>query len=225
MTDPDNPQQFALIDIFGLMTLVAICAAMLTPFLRVTSLSLSTLFTVLGVQAVIIMPSVIWATFRRQRIQETAGRRLGVVFTGNIPWRHWPVFKSMAMMVGVAVMQIGMAILITEQTQRVNYPPIGFFIFELQICIAVGLTICRFMWRIYPGTLEVFQAGIVRAGVELIPWERVAARESKFFDDRVTLVIRAIDDEDNTVGGMTLLVQVDAALRQQLLHPPNVVAA
>jgi hypothetical protein len=61
--------------------------------------------------------------------------------------------------------------------------------------------------------MEFYENGIAIHGTTLIPWERISVRDSKFFPDRIVVVVRP------TVGsieGDTNVVQVTDSLRSKI---------
>lgn len=76
----------------------------------------------------------------------------------------------------------------------------------------------RFLWRVYPNSIECFENGLALGGTQLIQWDQVELRRSTFFTDRVVVVVRT-----DRAAAITRIAQFPRALTDQLLaaHGPT----
>jgi hypothetical protein len=116
----------------------------------------------------------------------------------------------MVYMLLLAMAQIGLALVAVAVATE--HPFLLFY--QLQLGCIAGMAFARFLWRVYPNSIEFFAHGISLSGVTLIPWAQVELRRSQYFADRLVVVLRPAA---NSIVGDTKLVQVSAPLREQLL--------
>ena len=145
------------------------------------------------------------------------GQRIGVAFSGELPWKHWPVVKCGLIVAAAGLLQfvISLSLLFMFQSREDFAPVIAilFLLYSLQLGYFFGSSISQFHWRSYPGVIEFYEHGITLDGRTLTPWDRVALRDSKLYDDRIVLV----SDATNLAGVRTTqTARVTDSLRKQL---------
>jgi hypothetical protein len=209
-----NPRQFRIIDLFAVLTLAALLAAMAAPFLRAMPPDKLTMLLIVALcQVVVTGGTMIHAAHRRQQLLDRSGERIGIGYCGAVRWRHWPLFKSILSMVFLAAAQFGVAlvfaVVLTGET-----PVPTFLVYQLQLGYVTGRALSRYMWRVYPSAMEFFANGVAVSGTSFVEWERAEVRRSQFFSDRVVVVMRP---EVGSIAGGTIIVQVSDTLRDELL--------
>lgn len=208
-----NALQFRLIDLFAIVTLCALVLAMAAPFLRrVPPDEYVTLFAVGCGQLLTVVIVMRWAASKRNKLLRKSGARIGIGYCGEIPWKHWPVARSLLTMLFIAMLQVSFALGVTAGSRAESLSP-GMLIYEVQLCALVGLAIPRFVWRVYPNSMEFFENGVSLSGINLVPWKLISVRDSQFFPDRIVVVVRS---EDGSMGADTFLVQVAHRLRDAI---------
>jgi hypothetical protein len=237
LSDPgeeEKPLQFRLLDLFGLMTVVALVAAVAAPVLRsFESEFRNLLFVIAAMQLAIIVTTIVYYAKKRKALCDRSGIRLGVGLSGHASWRYWPVVKSVLTGLIVVAGQVAVAFKVAHDLAQhgfVNGPfstlldrlPLSYQTMEIfhnvfwlidllyfvQLAWFVGYVFSRTRWRVYSNTIEFFQNGISRKGTDLTSWERIEFRPSTFFSDRIVLVVQASD---------TIVVQVSSSLRDRIL--------
>ena len=208
-----NPRQFQLIDIFAGITLVALLTAMIAPFLRELDNDVRNRLFVSGLlQLALVIGTFVFATSQRQKLLNKSGRHLGTVFYASIKWRHWPTIKSACLMLLLGAIQIAVAsaIAVNPSKSHAMYPT--HIIYQIQLAAIFGYAIARFMWRVYPASLELFENGIARGGVRFDDWKHVELRTSQFFEDRIAVVYKP----GGSMGSETLMAQISPELRDEV---------
>ena len=104
-------------------------------------------------------------------------------------WPAWPLVKSIINMLFLSTVQLGFAAAIAFAPSRIMIVPM-FLMYHVQLAILFGYMVCRYMWRVYPNSLEFFEHGVARSGVEFRPWSQIELRPSQFFPDRIAVVFR-----------------------------------
>ncbi len=214
--DAGNPQQFRLMDLFALTTLVALVSAMVAPLLRgLESDYRNLLLRIVGFQLLLAAGTIVYYARKRKRLLDKAGTRIGSAFCGQFRWRYWPLVRTVATILFVASIQLlfatVMAISILDSGQifgpismmidglpvshrvlhYLHYLSFLDFLFYFQYSFSVGYVFSLYRWRVYPSTLEFFEHGIVRKGLYLTPWKCIEIRPSAFFDDKIAIVVRS----------------------------------
>lgn len=208
------PTQFRLLDLFTEVTLFAVVFAILIPVLRRISIE----HLLVGVGAIVVQLASAIATFvalaiRRNRMLRRSGKWLGVAFSGDVQWKHWPVVKCGLMIAGAGCLQFAVSLYFMLEPWRI-YSPI-LLLYSLQLGYFFGSSISRLHWRSYPGVIEFYEHGITLDGRTLTPWNRVELRESSKFSDRIVLVSDAANISSSRT---TQTAQVAGALRKHLLE-------
>ena len=108
----------------------------------------------------------------------------------------------------VAGLPLGLALVMVSITNGI------LFLYQLQLGCVTGVALARFLWRVYPNSIEFFEGGVSQGGVTLIPWAQVEVRPSQYFADRLVVVLRPAV---GSVVADTKMAQVSDALREQLL--------
>jgi len=214
--DAGNPQQFRLMDLFVLTTLVALLSAMVAPLLRgLESDYRNLLLRIVGFQLLLAAGTIVYYAKQRKKLLDKSGSRIGSAFCGQFRWRYWPIVRTVSSIVFAASFQLlfaaAMAITILDSGQifgpismMIDRLPVSYrvlhylhylsfldFFFYLQYSFSVGYAFSLYRWRAYPNTLEFFEHGIVKKGLSFIPWKRIEVRPSTFFDDKIAIVVRA----------------------------------
>ena len=213
-----QPTQVRLIDLFALMTLCALLFAIVSPIVRqIRSEDRGILIAVLLGQVILIGLMMHWWNKRRMRLLAIAGRKVGVGYCGDLDWRHWPLIKSLLIMVAIAVAQLAFAFAIMIAGRAALYSP-GFFLQQIQLGVFFGIACSRYIWRLFPNAMEFYEHGISSDGVNLIPWELVTLRDSQFFADRIVAVVRT---KVGSIEADTIVVQVSNSLRGKIKNIAN----
>ena len=205
----DNPRQYSLLDLLGLLTIASLLISMFAPYLRqLTAENQTRLLVAFLVQAALVTFSLTTTMKKRKSVTSEAGNRLGIGYAGQVRWKHWPVAKSAFQLFCLSCFQLlaGIAIAISDKWNFTN-----FIVFQLQLGPVTGVCLARYLWRVYPGAIEFFEHGIVQQAFAFSPWTRVEIRPSSFFSDRNVLFVRQA--EGSNVGG-TLTVQMSESLKQ-----------
>ncbi len=209
-----DPKQFNIIDLFAMLTIAALLLAVAAPYLRELStegllqLSLTTL-----VQSVIAIGAIVLLSAQRRSLLAGSGRRLGMAYCGEGKWRHWPAIYSVLVMLLVAGAQLALSIGLTtlkhdHHGMRIHY------LSQIQLAITCGYVMSRFMWRLYPNTIEFFENGVSFNGLSLKPWNAIELRPSELYSDRVVVVLRPPGKAFAVVRKMA---RVNDALRSVLI--------
>jgi hypothetical protein len=213
---PGDPRQFGLIDLFALLTLAALVSAMAAPLVRhAQTLNREVLLLVIGFQVLVAAGAVIFAAGHRRGLLAIAGRRIAIVYSGQLNWRHWPLVKSMITMTALAAAQLGMALLLAFfATDSKQSPNIVVWLYYIQLACVTGYAFSRFLWRVYPNAIEFFEGGISADAVTLVPWEWAEVRPSRFHQDPVVVVVRPMP---GSAGGITRTAQLPRGQRDAVL--------
>lgn len=156
-------QQYTLVDIFAVMTVAASVLAIVAPLLRSMEVErISRLVLPLGIQLVVIAASVAYAITLRYHLLEQTGTRLGVAYFGTSTWRHWPVVRCVLTLVALSAIQIVLGIGVSSRNTGSAY-----VLQTLQLAFLYGQVVTNFLWRVYPGTVEFFERGVVTRGKTL----------------------------------------------------------
>jgi hypothetical protein len=208
--EPVRTQQFGLIDLFAIVTVAALLSAMLAPFVRELKSEHRNRMVGLAVfQLAIAAGTIAFSVRNRKRLLEKTGRRITVAYCGEVEWRHWPVFVSLAFMLVLAVSQSFLAFAFATNSQRT----FGLLIYQFQLGCFTGWTIARCMWRAYPNSIEFFENGIALGATTFFPWTQIDLRPSQFFADRIVVVYRPAVP---AFGGNTEMAQVPKSLHPKL---------
>ena len=107
------PTQFRIFDLFTIITLAAFAFAILVPVLQqIRSEHLWIGLGALGIQFASATATFAALAKRRHGMLRQTGERIGVVFSGELPWKHWPVVKCGLIVAGGR----------TTQTARITDP-------------------------------------------------------------------------------------------------------
>jgi hypothetical protein len=87
-------------------------------------------------------------------------------------------------------------------------------LYQFQLAMFSGFWFARYLWRVYPNSMEFFDHGVSIGGTTFLPWQQVELRPSRYFADRMVLVLRPAAD---SVTAQTRLAQVPDALRVDIL--------
>jgi len=197
ITDSEPAGQFRLIDVFGVVTFVAVLLATLTPLLRLVDReSLTLVFTPASALQVLIHFAVVllalaYAISQRTRLERKAGSRFGVAFcagrngsTGSRP-------NSILTLIALICLQLIFVALILDRpvaTQFWGHDILMLALHSGQLGWIYGGVVVNFLWRAYPGTVEFFESGIaVRQSFH--SWTDIELRTSAQSDDRIRLVV------------------------------------
>jgi hypothetical protein len=220
-----DSRQLRIIDLFGLLTLVALLCAMAAPIIRGLGTEYRIAFLAFGFfQVLITIGLSTWLIRLRAKLLRRSGQRLGIGFCGQIRWKHWPVSKSVLLMVGLAVIQLGVAVLIiksqsmldstsTRHRSWIEIAP-GLLSANLQMSFFLAVALTRNLWRVYPNSIEFFAEGVSPNCFTLIKWEQAEIQPSQFFEDRVVVMWRLAK---GSRSGTTMVTQVSAELKELLL--------
>jgi len=199
ITKSEPAGQFRLIDVFGVVTFVAVLLATLTPLLRLIDRENLTLVVTPAsalqvlIHFAVVMLALAYAIYQRKRLEKKAGRRFGVAFCGPTKWEYWPRMKSILTLIGLICLQLVFVV-----TQFWSQDILMLALLSGQLGLIYGGVVVNFLWRAYPGTVEFFESGIaVRQAfhpwtIELQafhPWTDIELRTSAQSDDRIRLVV------------------------------------
>jgi hypothetical protein len=84
---------------------------------------------------------------------------------------------------------------------------------QLQLGFFTGYAFVRYLWRVYPNSIEFFDNEISLGGTRFFPWSHVELRASQLFKDRIVVVIR---HPGSSIGGDAKMAQVTSALRDRV---------
>lgn len=188
---PSSPRQFGIIDLFAATTLVALMLAMALPFVQLLKQQQVLLLGLhLGIQWLACGGAYLHAASARDKTIKSAGTRIGLGYSGTIAWRHWPVVQSILVMLMLAIAELVMAVgfAFSEPGTGRGFQAI---VHQIQLGAVMGYAVARFIWRVYPGAVEFFEAGVVDNGTSLVPWDQMGIRRSQFFPDRIVLVTQS----------------------------------
>lgn len=207
--DDHKSGQFSLIDIFAAMTFSAILIAMFAPYVRaIDPAKRAGLIWPFILQIVILLVAGGYAFRRRQGLVEEGGKRFGVVYCGSSRGKQWPALRTCLLLLLLGVFQ--MALVVAAVFAGNAFLSIQ----TIQISLVFCNIVVRFIWRAYPGTIELFENGII-TGDQLIAWKEVDVRPSQFHNDRVTMVFGG-----NAAGGLkgsiTKVVFASEALKERI---------
>lgn len=187
ITKSEPTDQFRLIDVFRLVTFVAVLLATLTPLLRLIDRKNLTLVVTpaAALQVVIhfaaVMLALSYAIYQRKQLEKQAGRRFGVAFCGPTKSESWPRMKSMFTLMGLICLQLVFVSFLGQGTLLLA-------IQSGQLALIYGAVVVNLLRRAYPGTIEFFASGIaIRQTFH--PWTDVQLRTSTQSDDRIRLVV------------------------------------
>lgn len=203
-------QQLSLMDLFAVMTLLALVVAPLAPLLRsMGTEQLVRALSMMGLQGTATLAAVYWQALRRKKMVSGAGRRVGVGFVTNVKWKYWPQVKCGLFFLCLIFLQI--LISIPFSNVKGNLLPVVFsvLIYSGQLGIATAWTVSSWLWKVYPGGVEFYEHGVVRRGTLLVPWDTVELRHSKIYPGRVVAVL-PLPIQD------TVVIQVDKRIKEFL---------
>jgi len=215
--DTGNPQQFRLVDLFALTTLVALASAMVAPILRgIESDYRNRFLAIIGLQLIITAGTIVFHARKRKKLLEKTGPKIGVAFCGHFRWRYWPILRmfftiSIAMIFQM-IIAVAMAIDFVEYGQLLHGPINGMidllpvshrvlhylhyfsfldYLLYAQTSMFAGYAFSLYRWRAYPNSMEFFEYGIVKKGTLFTPWKRIEVRPSAFFPDKIAIIVRS----------------------------------
>lgn len=237
-TEAVNPQQFRLLDLFALMTLVAVVSAMAAPILHGFDSGFRSRFLVaIVLQMFITAGTLVYYARKRKRLLEKAGAKMGTAVLGNSRWRTWSrelallvlLFTLFGQLNVTATMAFDMLYLqmgngpfsrfidILPVSHRVlhylhYFSFLDYFVY-LNFSVMTGYVISRCRWQTYPFTFEVFENGISSTQGIFTSWEHIEVRSSSSYPDKTVFVIRA---PHPLIGGSTMTVRVSKQLRERV---------
>ena len=189
ITKRETTGQFRLIDVFGVVTFVAVLLATLTPLLRLIDRDNLTLVVTPAsalqvlIHFAVVMLALAYAIYQRKRLEKKAGRRFGVAFCGPTKSEYGPRMKSILTLIGLICLQLVFVV-----TQFWSQDILMLALLSGQLGLIYGGVVVNFLWRAYPGTVEFFESGIaVRQAFH--PWTDIELRTSTQSDDRIRLVV------------------------------------
>ncbi|PHR95700.1 MAG: hypothetical protein COA78_29760 [Blastopirellula sp.] len=208
--ESNNPRKFSLIDLFALVTLAGLLSAMAAPYLReLPAEKHGILLLEIFLQVTMLGVSLAYAVHSRKKVLVQSGKKVGYAFCGQIRWQHWPVIKSCLFMSLIALLQLAFAMFIVlAPSNTIHFS--NLLIYHIQIGGFVGFAYARYLWRVYPSSIEFFENGIALGGTRFIPWANVTLRNSQFFEDRIAVVYRIQQ------AGDTKMAQVSDEFRVEL---------
>jgi hypothetical protein len=208
-----RPGQFRLIDLYAFMTIFALVIAMVAPIVRqIRSDHRWVLVVILCSQASIIAVVMNWESNKRKKLLNISGRRIGVGYCGDLNWRHWPLAKSLLIMLFIGAAQVTFAVAVASIPDLPFWSP-GFIFQQVQLSLFFAFACSRYMWRVFPNSMEFYEHGISSNGTSLIPWNRISIRDSQFFPGRIVMVIRT---KVGSIEADTIVVQVSDFLRMHI---------
>ena len=211
---PSDPWQYGIIDLFAILTLAALISAMAAPLFRhIQPVNRPVLVIVMMCQVLITAGTIIAAAGRRKSLLELSGQRIALGYCGQMKWRYWPLLKSILYMTAFAAAQVGLALLIAYETVG------GFLLYQLQLGYVTGFAFSRYLWRVYPNTIEFFENGISTDATTFLPWGRTEVRPSQYHGDRVVVVERPMA---GSIAGFTRTAQLPRYQREVVLAASTV---
>lgn len=203
ITKSEPAGQFRLIDVFGVVTFVAVLLATLTPLLRLIDRANLTLVVTPAsalpvlIHFAVVMLALSYAIYQRKRLEEKAGRRLGVAFCAPTKWEYWlpsreaSGLNSILTLIGLICLQLVFVALILDRPVATQFWSQDIFMLALhsgQLGLICGGVVVNFLWRVYPGTVEFFESGIAVRQV-FHPWTDIELRTIAQSDNRIRLVV------------------------------------
>ncbi len=219
---PWTPRQFRLIDVFALVTLAAILCAMAAPFVRTMAEgNLTRLVVVVLLQALAAAASIAFLAAGRRALLAKSGRRIGVGYSGSMRWRHGPVFASILRMLLFGGWQLVFAVVFVFLPSRHTSgqpEPAGatltYVLVQLELGGFAGYALLCYLWRVYPKSIEFFENGIAKGGLQFTPWSKMKVRPSQSSSDQIIIVHTYSNERAAT---WLWFVQVPESLREWLL--------
>lgn len=216
ITDSEPLSQFRLIDVFGLVTFVAVFFATLTPLLRLIDLENLTLMVTpaallhVTIHFAAVTLAIVYAVYRRKRLEKQAGRRFGVAFCLPTKSASSPRMKSMLTLMGLICFQVG-SIATHFYRQDISILTLH----TAQLALIYGGVVVNLLLKAYPGTVEFFESGIaVRQTFH--PWTDIQLHKSTQSDDRIRLLI------DRKLAGLPQVSkELESAIRDHHAKAPS----
>lgn len=208
-----RPQQFGLIHLMGLMTVLALAFALLTPLFRATSGVQNILaLVVLMVPILFIAGPCVISAVRRHQILAVAGRRVGKnkIATANSR-KTWQAAEAIALLILSITL---VAFELWAICFFVDSFPTVMIISQALVGWFASQALMQLRWNRDFGTIEFFENGMVMASFYLIPWEKLTVRQCKLSEQSVNI---HFPTEDKYGGSAMLTVAVSDELKHYLM--------
>lgn len=210
----ERPQQFGLIHLMGLMTVLAFASALLAPLFRMMSgRQVTYIALILLIQVVIIGGSYGLTSYRRKKLLSVSGRRVGQSNFGMAKSRALGRLATVCGSLVFAILQLSLVILFIYWMPDDHFPW-SMLIVQAQAGHFATHAIMQLRWDRDYGAIEFFENGMADAAMQFTPWERIVVRPSKLYEHGVNLHIKPMAK----YGGATMItIFVSDPLKQYLL--------
>jgi len=207
--------QFGLNELFAIVTLAAILLGMSASSIRGMSLaSRGWFFGGVGVQLLVTTASFVWTATLRKQLRVRSGRKLGSAHSHKIRWQRGPITLHAITLLSLASSQLYFAMLLASNEHDRGYLLKGGLVVPLFLSGLCGWMVCRHFWRIYPGSVEFFERGIVIRGTIFYPWNRAQLLADRRFPDRLAI---ALQDTYRLATPWITGYQISNTLRKRVL--------
>ncbi|QDU74481.1 hypothetical protein Pan97_14890 [Bremerella volcania] len=209
----ERPQQFGLIHLMGLMTVLALAFALLAPLFRAMSGRQAIyVLLILLIEAAIVAGSYVYTSSRRQKLLAAAGRRVGQSNFGMAKSRAFGRLATVCGLLFVAIGQVCFTIMAIWMSY--DHFPWMLLVSQFQLGVFASNAMMQLRWDRDFGAIEFFENGIADATHQFTPWERIVVRPSKLYEHGVNLHVQSAIKH----GGATMMtIFVSDELKQYLL--------
>lgn len=210
----ERPQQFGLIHLMGLLTVLAFAFALLAPLFRMLSGPQATsVLIILLIQLPVVVGSYVLASYRRAKLLSVAGLRVGQSNFGMAKSRRFGQLATAIGFLFFAILQVVLIVVVTGWMSNGHFP------WELLVCqFQTGLFASQAVVQLRSGrdfgTIEFFENGMADAAQQFTPWDRVIVRPSKLYEHGVNLHIQPVTKH---AGQTMTTIFVSDPLKQYLL--------
>lgn len=210
----ERPQQFGLIHLMGLMTVLAFASALLAPLFRILSgRQVTYIALILVIEVFVVGGSYYLASYRRNKLLSVSGRRVGQSNFGMAKSRAFGRLATVCGLLVWAILQLTIVIVFVGWAPNDHFPW-SMLIIQAQAGHFATNALMQLRWDRDYGAIEFFENGMADATMQFTPWERIVVRPSKLYEHGVNLHIKP----DSKYGGATMMtIFVSDPLKQYLL--------
>ncbi|PQO29123.1 hypothetical protein C5Y96_15325 [Blastopirellula marina] len=210
----ERPQQFGLIHLMGLMTVLAFAFALLAPLFRILSgRQVTYIALILVIELFVVGGSYYLASYRRNKLLSVSGRRVGQSNFGMAKSRAFGRLATVCGLLVFAFLQLALVILVICWMPDDHFPW-SMLIVQFQMGHFATNAIMQLRWDRDYGAIEFFENGMADATMQFTPWERIVVRPSKLYEHGVNLHIKPAAKYG---GAMMMTIFVSDPLKQYLL--------